>query len=144
MIKVVSFDIGGTILVSKSINDYNLKTLTEITKMPYNDVRNAYKKVFQKEKGTFDELVNKFCDSLKISLTNEILNFFTEKFKDENNISYIDNNFKLILKRLKQKGLKIILFSNSCCLVKNDFDEEILKNIDYIFYSYDYGLTKDE
>ena len=41
MIKVISFDIGGTILVSKSINDYNLKVLTELTNLPYEEVRKA-------------------------------------------------------------------------------------------------------
>jgi len=144
MIKVISFDIGGTILVTKSINEYNLKKLTELTNKPYEDVRKTYKSVFQKDKGTFDELVNKFCSGLKIDLTNEILEFFEEKFKDENNISYMDENIKKILKKLKELNYKVILFSNSCCLIKNEFDQELLDNIDYSFYSYDYGCTKDE
>ena len=144
MIKVISFDIGGTILVSKSINDYNLKVLTGLTNLPYEDVRKAYKTVFQKQKGTLNELVESFCSMLKIDVTDKILNFFEEKFKDENNISYMDSNIKTILKKLKSLGYKIILFSNSCCLIKNEFDKEILDNIDDTFYSYDYGCTKDE
>ena len=41
-------------------------------------------------------------------------------------------------------GYKIILLSNSCCLIKNKFNEDFLKSIDDIFYSYDIGYTKEQ
>ena len=144
MIKIISFDIGGTILTSKSINDYNLKKLTELINMPYEDVRIAYKNVFQKKKGSLNELVEIFCNSLDINVNSDILNFFKEKFSENNNIFCVDKNIEVIMEKLKQKGFKIILFSNSCCLIKNNFKKELLNNVDHIFYSYDIGYTKDE
>ena len=46
--------------------------------------------------------------------------------------------------KLKEKNYQIILFSNSCCLIKNKLDKELLKYVDNIFYSYDIGYTKSE
>lgn len=144
MIKVISFDIGGTILYNKSLNNYTLKKLTELVNVDYKLVRLAYKDVFQKSIGTFNELVSKFCNKLNIEMSDDILNFFESKFSDENNISIMDENIINIMSVLKSKGYKIILFSNSCVLIKNNFSDDFLKNIDEIFYSYDIGFTKDD
>ncbi|NMA51320.1 MAG: hypothetical protein GX951_05715 [Mollicutes bacterium] len=52
MIKVISFDIGGTILLNKNNKEdqYNLKKLTHLVAKPYDEVRFAYKEVFQKKR----------------------------------------------------------------------------------------------
>ena len=53
MIKVVSFDIGGTLLKNEdnvSQSQYGLKELTKLLNLPYEKVREAYKDVFQKKK----------------------------------------------------------------------------------------------
>lgn len=143
MIKVISFDVGGTILHSKSLNEYNLRELTKLVGKPYEDVRKNYKDIFQTKKGSFEQLTQNFCDNLNIKATGELLEFFKEKFNEDNNISVIDNNIVEVIKKLKQEGYKIILFSNSCCLIKNNFEESFLSNIDDVFYSYDMGFTKD-
>ena len=71
MIKVVSFDIGGTLLEDShdNPNNYNLKELAKIVNIPYENVRDVYKNVFQKSNGTLNELVGKFCNDLGISNT---------------------------------------------------------------------------
>lgn len=144
MIKVISFDIGGTILYNKSLDDYNLKKLTELVNADYKLVRHVYKDVFQKSIGTFYELVSKFCNKLNIEMNDDILNFFENKFSNENNISVMDKNIINVMSDLKSMGYKIILFSNSCVLIKNKFSDGFLKYIDEIFYSYDIGFTKDD
>ena len=51
MIKVISFDIGGTLIQNESDDKYNLKSLSEMIKLPYDIVRDSYKSIFQKKKG---------------------------------------------------------------------------------------------
>ena len=144
MIKVISFDIGGTILLTKSISQYNLKALTELVNKPYDEVRNAYKNIFQKKKGTLEELVFDFTTTLNIINNQEIINFFKEKFSFKNNVTEYNKNIISLIKKLKEMGFKIILFSNSCCLLVNDLSDEILNNVDVIYYSYDLGYTKSD
>lgn len=144
MIKVISFDIGGTILLTKSISQYNLKALTELVNKPYEEVRNTYKNIFQKKKGTLEELVFDFTTTLNIINNQEIINFFKEKFSFKNNVTEYNKNIISLIKKLKEMGFKIILFSNSCCLLVNDLSDEILNNVDVIYYSYDLGYTKSD
>ena len=147
MIKVISFDIGGTLLKNKGLesnNQYGLKELTKILNLPYENVRDAYKDVFQKTKGNFNELINKFCNRLGIKSNKTIIDFFHNKFFIESKKQFILLDDVLLIKNLKSKGYKVILFSNSCCLLNNDAINEVLDYIDNIFYSYDIGYTKDD
>ena len=50
MIKVISFDIGGTLLRENNDNqkNYNIDALTNLLGIPKEIVRSAYKEVFQK------------------------------------------------------------------------------------------------
>ena len=49
-IKIISFDIGGT-LIGEHNNLYNLNNLSDLLKLPYENVRKVYKDIFQKTKG---------------------------------------------------------------------------------------------
>ena len=146
MIKVVSFDIGGTLLEDShdNPNNYNLKELAKIVNIPYENVRDVYKNVFQKSNGTLNELVGKFCNDLGISNTENLINFFIGKFSDNNINNTISNDKITLIRDLKEKGYKVILFSNSCCLLNNDAIKEIYDLVDGVFYSYDIGYTKDD
>jgi len=145
MIKVVSFDIGGTLI--KGQNDevntkYDLKALSKLVDLDYENVRKVYKNIFQKTNGTFDELLELFCTCLKIHRTEELDDFFLNKFKsDSRNIS--DEDIK-ILKKLKDMGYKVILFSNSCSLIKNNIVDVVSSIVDGVFYSYETGYTKSD
>ena len=66
MIKVVSFDIGGTLLENSSEDKYNIKSLATLIDKPQDVVKTAYKDIFQKQRGTFDELVDIFCNYVDI------------------------------------------------------------------------------
>lgn len=144
MIKVISFDIGGTIILNTKENNYNLRSLTNLIGLPYDVVRNSYKNIFQKTKGTFSELIDEFCNELKIEKNSKIIAFFKNKFnKANNNFIYNKDIFKTF-KQLKERNYKIILFSNSCCLVNNSLDKDLLNYVDKIFYSYDMGYTKSD
>lgn len=143
MIKVVSFDIGGTLLVGTEENaSFSLKNLSEVVKLPYEDVRKAYKDVFQKSKGSFDELVESFCSILNISKSEELLEFFKNKFNITDNLKVSSENIDL-LKKIKSMGYKIILFSNNCCLLP-EIDKKVLNYVDGTFYSYELGFTKND
>ena len=142
MIKVISFDIGGTLIQNESDDKYNLKSLSEMIKLPYDIVRDSYKSIFQKKKGTLENLVNNFCDSLNIQNTQEIENFFSEKFSNVQNT--IPNKYIKLIRKLKNKGYKVILFSNSCCLINNYINEELYNMLDGIYYSFDMGYTKSD
>ena len=142
--KVISFDIGGTLLNAESNNKYSLDELYKIIDLPKNVIRSAYKDVFQKRKGTLLELVTLFCDVLNIDLDDEIFTFFREKYSDKNNKSEINPEACDVIHEIKDMGYKIILLSNSCCLINNELDNDIVKNVDRIFYSYDFGYTKSD
>ena len=147
MIKVISFDIGGTLLKNEGLgsnNQYGLKELTKILNLPYENVRDAYKDVFQKTKGNFNELINKFCNRLGIKSNKTIIDFFHNKFFIESKEQFILLDDVSLIKSLKSRGYKVILFSNSCCLLNNDAINEVLDYVDNIFYSYDIGYTKDD
>ena len=73
MIKVISFDIGGTILINTGKDNYDLHSLANAVNLHYNLVRDAYKKIFQKNKGTIDELVENFCNILQINLIYQVI-----------------------------------------------------------------------
>lgn len=143
MIKVVSLDIGGTLIKGKKSN-YNLKALTDLINLPSEDVRKAYKDVFQKMNGDFDTLTNIFCERLNIEKTDELINFFKHLFLDNNSDTISDKDTKII-KKIKELGYKVILFSNSTALFKHSNDlNKILPYIDGIFYSYEMGYTKSD
>ena len=143
MIKVISLDIGGTLIdISDNLSSkYSFKELSKLVKMPYDDVKLAYKSIFQKTRGTRSELINNFCNMLKINNSIQLDNFFKKKFKKEKNI--ISNDKLNVINKLKKMGYKIILFSNNCCLLEDYFDE-YYGLFDKIFYSFDIGYTKNE
>lgn len=144
MIKIISFDIGGTLLFNEDEDNrnYNLAALALVVGLPYEVTRDAYKKIYQKTNGTFDELLNLFCQELQIEATSDLRDFFKHKFTSSK-ASISKKDLKLI-KRLKELGYKIIFFSNSCALIDNDFDDEVLELVDHIYYSYNLGYTKSD
>ena len=145
MIKVVSFDIGGTLIKNNNSNEshYDLHALAELTKIPYEKVRNVYKNIFQKTKGTYETLISEFCNQLSIDNNKDINEFFKNKFKS-NEVKKISLDDIEVLKKLKSKGYKVILFSNSSCLLDNYLPNDIKEVVDNIFYSYDLGYTKSD
>ena len=83
MIKVISLDIGGTLIdISDNLSSkYSFKELSKLVKMPYDDVKLAYKSIFQKTRGTRSELINNFCNMLKINNSIQLDNFFKRNLK---------------------------------------------------------------
>lgn len=145
MIKVISFDIGGTLIEydSKDAHRYNLKALSNLVNLDYGIVRDAYKVVFQKTKADFNELVDEFCCRLKIKRNKKLEDFFSNKFQTKT-IEKVSLDKIEIIKDLKSKGYKVILFSNSCCLIDNSAISKLVNIVDEVFYSYDIGYTKNE
>lgn len=146
MIKIISFDIGGTLLINDNNdknNNYGLKELTDLLNLPYENVRNSYKKIFQTKKGSLNELIDIFCKELGIKHNQKLNEFFYNKFNQSQRGTILSENI-LLINTLKNEGYKIILFSNSCCLLNNDAINDIVDCIDDIFYSYDIGYTKDD
>ena len=144
MIKVVSFDIGGTLLRENNEDaaNYSIKALTELVGLDKELVRDTYKEVFQKTKGTFKALVNDFCKRLDIPVTKELATFFKNKFNvpDER----ITKKDLELIKTIKNKGYKVILFSNNCCLIKSTLKDQVKDLVDGIYYSFDLGYTKSD
>ena len=146
MIKIISFDIGGTLLINDNNdknNNYGLKELTDLLNLPYENVRNSYKKIFQTKKGSLNELIDIFCKELGIKHNQKLNEFFYNKLNQSQRGTISSENI-LLINTLKNEGYKIILFSNSCCLLNNDAINDIVDCIDDIFYSYDIGYTKDD
>ena len=144
MIKVISFDIGGTLLKRdhSKPNNYSLQKLSELVELPYEIVRNAYKEIFQKKKGTLEELQNDFCKLLQIKPSSELNEFFINKFNNQE--EEIQKEDIELLKELKKQGYKVILFSNNCCLIKTNIVEKTKGIVDEVFYSYDLGYNKND
>jgi len=142
MIKVVSFDIGGTLLKGPNNEKYSNKALANLINKDYPLVRDTYKNIFQKQKGSFDELVNKFCKDINYQRNKKIDEFFHHKF--DLNEGIINQEDISVIEKLKNKGYTIILLSNSCPLFKNALNDELLSLIDHVFYSYNLGYTKED
>ena len=141
MIKVISFDIGGTLSTGGKDN-YSLKDLAALLKIENDKVRDAYKSVYQKSKGTFEEQLEKFTNVLGIKPTKELEEFLRNKFSSNEGKVSLDK-IRLV-EKLKEMGYKVILFSNTSNLFISDLPEDLTKNVDEIFYSYDLGYTKNE
>ena len=141
MIKVISFDIGGT-LAKQEKDNYSLKALAILLNKDYDVVRNAYKNVFQKSNGSFNELLDKFTKILNIDKSKELIDFLNNKFSIKQE-EITKDKIELITK-LKEMNYKIILFSNTSNLYNNKLPEDLLKIVDDIFYSYEIGYTKNE
>ena len=142
MIKVVSFDIGGTLLKGSNNNKYSHKELAALVNKDYHLVKENYKNIFQKKKASFDELVNEFCKTIDYQRNKKIDEFFHHKFdSNEGGISREDIE---VIKKLKAMNYKIILLSNSCYLFKDALNSELLSLVDYVFYSYNLGYTKED
>lgn len=147
MIKIISFDIGGTLLKSENNNNqdkFGLKELSNLLNLPYDKVRTAYKEIFQRKKGSLEELTNNFCNILGITASLELLDFFHNKFFKKGQNDTILPEDIILIKNLKLNGYKVILFSNSCFLLNNESINKIASYVDKIFYSYDIGYTKDD
>ena len=145
MIKVISLDIGGTLIKydDESLK-YNFNELALITNIEYKQVVNTYKNIFQKRIDSFDNLVIAFCNELKIKPNNKIIDFFKHKFYDNNIKENTSENDIKTIKKLKEYGYKVILFSNACCLQNNKIDKTLSNIVDEIFYSYELGYTKSD
>ena len=140
MIKVISFDIGGT-LANQEKDNYSLKALAILLNKDYDVVRNAYKNVFQKSNGSFNELLDKFTKILNIDKSKELIDFLNNKFSIKQE-EITKDKIELITK-IKEMNYKIILFSNTSNLYNNKLPEDLLKIVDDIFYSYEIGYTKN-
>lgn len=57
MIKVVSFDIGGTLIENNENQNETIKSLTTLLNLPYEKVKETYKLFFQKSKGNKRRMV---------------------------------------------------------------------------------------
>lgn len=141
MIKIISFDVGGTLIKEPTEKNLTLYDLAKLLKIDYSNVRKVYKEVYQKQTGTFEELLNMFTKKLNIEKEKELIDFFKKKFYLTN--SKISNDDLNIIKKLKEDGYKIILFSNSCCLL-NNIDKKYDIYFDEKFFSYELGYTKNE
>ena len=109
MIKVVSFDIGGTLLKDVKDNNYSIKDLASLINKPYEEVKIVYKDVFQKSMGTLEELVNNFCLKLNIEVTKEIKDFIQNKYQDSNDIKMNNKDIEL-MQYLKEHNYKLFYF----------------------------------
>ncbi len=141
MIKVISLDIGGTLIKGSEDAKYNLKALTSLVNKDYDLVRNVFKDVFQKTKGTEKELIHSFCEKLEIPETETLREFFKNKYASKND--KVSNHDLEVIKDLKNKGYKIILFSNTSSLQEQDLGD-LYNLVDHIYYSYELGYTKSD
>lgn len=140
MIKVVSFDIGGTLIKGVN-NNYTITEFSKLANCDYNDIKCAYRDIFQKREGTFDELFSLFCQKLKIKETDAIKIYLKDNFNQD---SYFDIDSIPIMQKLKDLGYKIILFSNNSSLYPDKIPDKVKEIVDELFYSHIMGHTKDE
>ena len=85
MIKVISFDVGGTLLKTTSDKDYSLNALALLLDKPYYEIRKVYKNVFQKQYGDFNTLVSIFCQKIGVVMSEKVIDFFHKKFETSSN-----------------------------------------------------------
>lgn len=76
-------------------------------------------------------------------INKKLEDFFSNKFQTKT-IEKVSLDKIEIIKDLKSKGYKVILFSNSCCLIDNSAISKLVNIVDEVFYSYDIGYTKNE
>lgn len=140
MIKIISFDIGNTLIENKS--DSTIKTLEKILNRRKEDFIKEYKDCFQISTEEIGKCVGNFVDKINQKESyDEVMNHFLSNENDEFNI---DVKKITVIQNLKNLGYKIIALSNSC-KYKSSKQKKYLEEInlfDDIIYSYDVGACK--
>lgn len=137
MIKLITFDIGGTIIKHKK-EESKLDKIENLIDCPRNVFKDEYKKIFCTSKVPLNEMIDMFSKTYPISNKEK----FKEIFKKESNIIPQDV-FEKIFYELNNFGYKVATLSNACYWTYTPLTESILKEyIDKEFYSFDVGYTK--
>lgn len=133
-IKVVSFDIGGTLINYKTGKSITTK-IAEIMNMDERIVKFYIRKHFNTKKGDIQE----FCEELGFNQPNlvaEIIRCY------ENNCTLYEETYKT-LSLLKEKGLELVSISNASSFNKYKLDSYgIGVFFDLELYTYDFGCMK--
>lgn len=137
MIKLITFDIGGTIIKHKN-QESKLDKIEKLIGYPKNLFKGEYKKIFCTSKAPLDEMIDMFIEIYKVSNKENL----KEIFKKESNIVPQDG-FEKIFYELNDFGYKVATISNACYWTYTPLEESVFKKyIDKEFYSFDIGYTK--
>ena len=137
MIKVISFDIGGTLI--KFQDDKSLlASLEHALKVDPSTVKAAYKEHFVEKRTTFDC----FCRQLQCKFPLE-MEVFVERYYEKKSLSSLYDDVLPVIRMIKNLGYLLITVSNksyrnpanlSSYGISQYFDAEV--------YSYDAGYAK--
>jgi len=139
MIKVVSFDIGGT-LVKVSQEDSVLMKLSAISVVNADVLKNAYVEHFLKKNITIEQ----FCDKTNIAKVEDVFDVVSTYYISKS-LPLIYDDVLPTLSKIKKKNLLMITISNKSyknpfCLKSYRLESWFYKEI----YSYDAGYTKPD
>lgn len=138
MIKVISFDIGGT-LVEFDFNKSLTSKIYNLTKVDRFILRKAIQECFMTNSTTLEEASYKFCSIIRYDKVERIVGIL-ENHKSSNKLF---PNTEDTLKRVKNMGYKIITISNMYFWNKKTLESYGIGGyIDLEIYSYNVGCTK--
>lgn len=138
MIKVISFDIGGT-LIKKPIDSSLCKMLFQYAQVNYELFKEEYRRCFICRNYDFYS----FCEKVKIQNSEIVLRIIDEYYHKPSGIVYDD--VYSTLEWLKSIGMKLITISNiSYCNTKRLKDYGLEKYFIWEFYSCDLGYSKPD
>lgn len=138
MIKVVSFDIGNTIYKFEN----KINKISEKFNIDYEIVYKNYKEIFQRSNKELTDKIKLFCN--KVGISNSYYSFFYDLFNNNDKGVLIFSDTYDVLKKIKDRNIKIILFSNSHKDNTNRLDPKLLSLIDKIYFSCNIGHSKEE
>lgn len=139
MIKVVSFDIGGT-LITYSRESSLKQVLLEVTPVCNEKFQQAYTKHFINKEGSFLS----FCQELQIENPQRLSQIIDHYYMNKP-LASVYNDVYLTLNKIKQSGRTLITLSNKsyrnpACLESYGLQHLFTKEI----YSYDVGYRKPD
>jgi putative hydrolase of the HAD superfamily len=103
-IKLISFDVGGTIIDTKGKGFYSV--ISEVIKGDSKNLRDLYDEYFLTKDSEITIAVNTFCNETGLTTAEELL----EKYKKQS--SPLFSEVLSVLNQLKGKNYKLITFSN--------------------------------
>lgn len=138
MIKLVSFDLGGTLVYSRGKSQNKFDLLAKQIGVPCKNLKDFLKPIIYCKKLSQEQIIDLLQKEFLVKIQNK--NILSEIFESKKTHYVYKDTFE-ILKKLKNKNFKIAIVTNQNCFNKI-MQFEFFDLVDYFVSSLDVGVCK--